>query len=248
MSTKNAGLAKKMGYKNIKVMLKGVPGWKKSRGYVVASDTFVKKGNIVLIDTRSKEEYEKGHVARAVNIPMNQFSYDTDEILPQNQSAPIVVYGKGDDSRKAYNVVKSMKRKTGAVMASSLDEWVAKGNKLVPGPSPKEIVWKRILGKGEIGLKEFNSIVSKLPQEKLIVDVRTKGEVKEGMYSGAKSIPLDEIQTRISELPKEKELIIHCTTGARAEMAYQELIKSGFKVRYLVANVECDDDGCEAEG
>lgn len=247
MSTTNAGLAKQMGYTNIKVMLQGVPGWKKNKGYVVASDSFVSTGNIVLIDTRSKEEYEAGHIPRAINIPLVSFTYDRDEDLPSYQAAPIVLYGNNDDAQKAYNVVKKMKRKTGAVMASSLREWVAKGNKLVSGPSPDKIVWVRELGKGEITLKEFNMIATNNPTDKLIVDVRTKDEVKEGMYKNAKSIPLDELGARMSELPKNKELIIHCTTGARAEMAYKELTQGGYKSRYLIAKVECDEDGCVAE-
>ena len=247
MSTKNAGLAKKMGYKNIKVMLKGVPGWKKNKGHVVASDKFVKSGNIILIDTRTQAEYEAGHVARAINIPLAAFTYDLNDEFPRSKSAPIVVYGNGSDSKKAYNVIKKMRRKTGSIMASSLEDWVAKGNKLVTGPSSREIVWVRKLEKGEIALKEFNQIAKNSPADKLILDVRTNEEVEDGVYKNAKSIPLDEVGARLEELPKDKEIIIHCTTGSRAEMAHLELKRAGFKSRYLVAIVECDEAGCEAE-
>ncbi len=247
MSTKNAGLAKKMGYKNVQVMLKGVPGWKKNRGYVVASDEFVHSGNVVLLDVRSQNEYEQGHIKGAYNIPLMQLTYDFNSELPRSMTAPIVVYGNKDDGRRAYNVIKKMQRKTGAVMTSSLEEWIANGNKLIKGPSPEEIVWTRKLGKGEISLTEFNSIWKNQSQDHVILDVRTNEEIKTGMFKGAKSIPLDKLSARYNELPKDKVLITHCATGARAEMAYQELLNKGFQSRYLVANVECDEDGCEAE-
>ena len=58
-------------------------------------------------------------------------------------------------------------------------------------------------------------------------------------------MPLDEIQAKMSQVPKDKKVIVHCTTGARAEMAYKELKAAGFDAYYLVADIECEEGECE---
>lgn len=243
MSTSNAGLAVKAGHTNVKVYLDGVPVWKKTGNHVVASEDFIKKGNIVLVDLRSKKEYEAGHIPRAHNIPMEDLEYAEDD-FPANQSAPIVVYGNGDDAQKAYKIIKGWGCKKGSVASVDFAAWKQAGNPIETGATPEEIVWKRILGKYEISIAEFMKI-SEGSADKLIIDVRTKDEVAAGMFAKARHIPLDDLQGQMSSLPKDKELIIHCTTGARAEMASAELRNAGFKSRYLVAGVECDGSECE---
>ena len=90
MSTKDAGMAVKLGYTNVHVMLKGVPGWKKSGQQLMASQKFLANGNIVLVDLRSKEEYEAGHIARAHNIPLAELQ-DANDDLPASPVTPIVL-------------------------------------------------------------------------------------------------------------------------------------------------------------
>lgn len=47
--------------------------------------------NTVLIDVRSAEEYEQGHLEGSVNIDYREIITDTD-ILPQQQDAFLIVY------------------------------------------------------------------------------------------------------------------------------------------------------------
>ena len=54
MSTDNAGLAKELGYTNIRVFLAGEPAWSDEGYPVYASNEFVEKGNIVLLDLRTR--------------------------------------------------------------------------------------------------------------------------------------------------------------------------------------------------
>ena len=243
MSTKNAGSAVKLGYTNVKVMLAGVPGWKKMGKYVVASPEFVKKGNIVLIDLRSKKEYESGHIPRAHNIPLEDLEYAEDD-FPSTKAAPIVVYGNGDAAKKAYKIVKGWGCKKGSISSVDFAAWKKGGNPIETGATPEEIVWKRKLGKHEINIADFMK-AAKGANGKLVLDVRTDDEVAEGKFATARHIPLDDLQGKIASLPKGKEIVVHCTTGARAEMASTELRNAGFKSRYLVANVECDGPDCD---
>ena len=246
MSTKDAGMAVKLGYTNVHVMLKGVPGWKKSGHPLVASEKFLKEGNIVLVDLRSKAEYEAGHISRAHHIPLAQLKEANDD-LPESPVAPVVLYGNGDQAVKGYKVLAKMKRKKVSLSPMDFAGWKAAGNKVATGATPEEIVWKRILGKNEVSIKEFMQVAKGHSGDKLILDVRTDDEAATGRFAGSQHIALDQLSGKMASLPKNKEILVHCTTGARAEMASTELRNAGFKSRYLVANVECEGADCDVE-
>jgi len=247
MSTESAGLAAKMGYKNIKVMLQGTPGWKKSGRQLVAGHDFVTKGNIVLIDLRPAAEARESHIPRAVNIPLAELANAEDD-FPENPTAPIVLYGKGDDGEKGAKIVKSWGFKAIALVDGGLAGYVAAGHQPARDRQPEtEIVWIRKPGDGEVLLEEFRQAMDNQKPGQVILDVRTNDEVKEGKLTGAIAIPLDELEARMAELPKDKEILVHCTTGARAEMAHGALKKAGLTSRFLVAEVECEDGACTLE-
>lgn len=241
MSPKSAGLAKKMGHTDVRVFLAGTPGWKKAGKSVTASEKFVKTDNIVLVDLRSKEEYEAGHIPRAHNIPLASLAAKEDD-LPLK--APVVVYANSFlEAQQGYDIMKKWGVKTGSIWPGGVTSWTNKGNKLATGPTPASISWTRKLGKNEVSAAEFKKALEGSSNQ-VILDVRTKDEVKECSFKNALTIPLDEIEKRIGELPKDKEILIHCTTGARAEMARAALDKAGFKSRFLLSDVECSGSDC----
>jgi rhodanese-related sulfurtransferase len=96
---------------------------------------------------------------------------------------------------------------------------------------------------GEIAIEDFKALAEKIPSDKIIIDVRDKDEAMNGMIIGAINIPAGEIKDRLKELPKDKELITHCVTGLRAESAYDDLKEAGYKVRFLNAIIQIDNDG-----
>jgi len=241
MSPNSAGMVKKMGYQNLRVMIEGMPGWKKSGKSANASEKFFQTGNIVLVDLRTKEAYEAGHIPRAHNIPLASLAAQ-EESFPSK--APTVVYADSiDEAQKGYNLIKKWGVKTISIWPGGEKSWAAKGNSLATGPTPASITWIRQLGKGEVSVAEFKKAIEGGVNQ-LILDVRTKDEVQTGAFKNSVAIPLDEIEKRCQELPKGKEILIHCSTGARAEMAKSALDKAGLKSRFLVAEVECEKGNC----
>jgi rhodanese-related sulfurtransferase len=244
MSPKAAGLAAKMGFTNVKVMLEGVPAWKKSGQMMSASNQFVVEGNHVLIDLRSEEEAAAGHIARAVNIPLAELT-DAEDDFPNSKTAPIVLYGNGDDARKAAKIIKGWGFKTISVVDGGLAGWQKAGNIMEKGPAGSEISWTRIMGPGEVSIADFQKAAAGEAAGQMILDVRTTDEIEAGRFSNSIHIPLDEIEARLAELPKDKEFLAHCSTGARAEMAISTLKKHNISARFLVAEVECEEGSCE---
>jgi rhodanese-related sulfurtransferase len=244
MSTKSAGLAVLAGYTNVKVMLKGVPGWKKSGRAVVASDEFVNTGNIVLVDLRSAQKSAEGRIPRSVTIPYDTLDDVIDDIPVK---APVVLYSDSDeDVADALDDFKDEGYKKVSLVHGNFSGWIARGGKQTSGPIVTEINWQRILGKNEVSIPEFKQESLKNPLEVIILDVRTKDEAETGILRDAIHIPLDELGKKASMLDKNKEIFIHCTTGARAEMATNELKRMGFaKVRYLLAHITIEAGLCE---
>ncbi len=74
-----------------------------------------------------------------------------------------------------------------------------------------------------------------LTDEHIILDVRTPMEIQNfGTLEGAINIPVDELRPRMNELPKDKEIIILCAVGLRGNVAYRQLVNSGYKARNLI--------------
>lgn len=243
LSPASAATAQKMGYTDIRVMLKGLPGWKKAGQMVVASDGFIEKGNIILLDVRPEAEVANGHIPRAVNIPLAGLA-DAEADFPVK--APVVVYGSGDEAGQAYKMLSKWGLKTVALVEGGLEGYVSRGHQLTKDKAESEITWVRQLGKTEVAAAEF--LEAAKSGAAVILDVRTTDETASGKFESALTIPLDSLEAKIAELPKDKEILVHCSTGARAEMAQQLLTKNGLKARFLMADVTCESVGsCTVE-
>ncbi|MGR5118886.1 FAD-dependent oxidoreductase [Vibrio astriarenae] len=88
--------------------------------------------------------------------------------------------------------------------------------------------------KGDIKAIHFNEI-DNLTADQVLLDVRNPSELQDvGFIEGALNIPVDELRQRLDELPKDKEIVIYCQVGLRGNVAYRQLVNSGFKARNLL--------------
>ena len=63
----------------------------------------------------------------------------------------------------------------------------------------------------------------------LLLDIRSAGEIAQGMLPGAEHLPMHTIPLRINELPKDKDLILYCHSGARSYHACAYLAQQGYE-------------------
>ncbi len=63
----------------------------------------------------------------------------------------------------------------------------------------------------------------------LVLDVRTPDEYARGHIPGAINVPHGELAIRIAELPvtKSEEIVVHCQSGRRAQLAETTLREAG---------------------
>jgi rhodanese-related sulfurtransferase len=78
--------------------------------------------------------------------------------------------------------------------------------------------------------EEFEAGI-KANKNAIVLDVRTPGEVAEGVIEGAVVIDFYDPQfaQKVAKLDKSKEVYIYCRSGARSGSAMEVLKKEGFK-------------------
>ncbi len=232
-----ARMAAKEGYTNVKVFHAGAPAWQESGKPLVTTYGFVSKrlDNVVLIDTRGPEPSKKGHIQGAFAIALDRVVQERDS-FPLDTKVPIILYGEQTDLAKMNPVVEElalwMDHKM-FVLDGGYANWTKMGGPVASEKIRTKIVYLPKPGPGEIVGDEFMNIVNGQPEDKVILDVRTAEETSEGKIEWAVNIPLDDLQSNLGKLSKDKEIIVHCGTGMRAQMAYSSLKNAGYNTRFL---------------
>ena len=232
-----ASLAAKKGYTNIKVFHAGTPAWQANGKPLVTTYEFVSKrlDNVVLIDIRGPEAAQKGHIQGAFSIGLDQLVAERDS-FPLDTKVPLILYGDHTDLLKITPVVEELTLWVDHkmfVLDGGYTGWTQRGGPVQSEKIRTKIVYLPKPGPGEIVGDEFMNIVNSQPEDKIILDVRTLDETSDGKIKWAINIPLDDLQGSLDKLDTKKEVIVHCGTGMRAQMAYSALKNAGYNTRFL---------------
>ncbi len=84
-----------------------------------------------------------------------------------------------------------------------------------------------------LNVKEFKELMDKIPN-KTVLDVRTNGEVAQGVLPQATQIDYNggNFESQLDKLDKNKPVFIYCAVGGRSGSACSVLAKKGFKQVY----------------
>ncbi|WP_375578476.1 MBL fold metallo-hydrolase [Marivirga tractuosa] len=159
----------------------------------------------LIIDTRAKEEFKKGHLKGAINIQnkeADKFETWLGSIVGPDEPYYLVAENQKDLEFAIYRAAK-----------------IGYEANLVAGViNPKgEIVSDPL-----VNLEDFK----KNPDAYTIIDIRNKSEVDDGkFFDSAKNIPLPELRERASEIDVQKPVIVHCAGGYRSAAGFS-IVKS----------------------
>ena len=96
-----------------------------------AQFTEIQDSDYILVDVRTIEEYESGHIQDAINFDYYSESFQK-EILSLDKSASIVLYCRTQNrSTKTANYLKENGYKEITVLEGGITSWVKNGNDLV---------------------------------------------------------------------------------------------------------------------
>lgn len=228
-----------------------MPEWNK-RNFSVLNAQALKEGwldkdlSFVLLDVRPEKEAKAGFIKGAVSIPEKSIDKALKSFPSKDLKPPIVVYdarGDGTAEKVAMKLVKAGYPGP-RVLTGGFAAWQGAKYAVETGNPATKVAYVPKPKAGSIPATEFEAFAKGVPADVQIVDVREEDEIyNTGMIKGALNIPAGEIASRLAEIPKDKTIIMHCSTGARAEMAYNVLKDKGYKVRFLDATVTNKQDG-----
>ena len=244
MSSPASAIAARVGYTNVRVMLAGEEGWIRAEYPTYADDDFIMQSDRVLIDLRAARNDAVERIPRSVSIPLDTLEDRLDDI---SKKAPVIVYSdRIQDSLTALSELRMANFQRVSMVEGNFKGWKQRHNPVISGPVETKISRKRKLGRDEVSPATFTRAMNgKL--DALILDVRTDEELTGGKLLRAKHIPLNDLAKRREELPENKRIFIYSATGARADMACDQLKEQGYDAFFLMADVSCQGGSCSIE-
>ncbi len=257
-SHKSAYMAEELGYTNVKVYSKGYPDWIKKGNLSAVSTAYVKNAidtnkNVVIIDTRPKRKYDKGHVTTAINIPDRQFDQMLDT-LPTDKNTSLIFYCGGYKCTKSVTTAKKaidLGYTNVKTFPAGYPAWnKAYGNvNIKPAASTggKPTTAKLVAGaeEGTVTVESFQKAMKENRDGILLIDVRSPTEHATATISGAVNIPIDDLDKKIDELPTDKPIVFFCNMGGTSGEAYDMLkeFRPELEAYFLSAELTCDKQG-----
>lgn len=197
----------KEGYDSIENVLN-----KNTKALTVAEFENASAGDVIVLDTRSPEEFEKGFVPNSINIGLN------------GQYAPWV--GALLDAKTPLILVTEVGKETEAVLRLARVGYENVNGFLQGGIN----AWKNAGKKTETiqSISALDFVDQLKNSDCCILDVRKQAEVESGIIENAQHICLSRLQTQLPLLDKNKHYYIHCAGGYRSMMAASIMKKKGF--------------------
>ncbi|WP_461451805.1 MBL fold metallo-hydrolase [Mucilaginibacter sp.] len=153
--------------------------------------------NILVIDTRNKADFRKGHLKDSINL-QNGEKFETwlGSIISLDEKFYLIASNNSD--------LDIMIKKTAKIGY----EGNIKAALLTPDNSNERSV--------DLDIEDFKAN----EQNYTVVDVRNWGEVNDGtLFNNPVIIPLPELRERINEIPTGKPIVAHCAAGYRSAAA-----------------------------
>jgi len=197
-----------------------------------------------LVDVRTPQEYQQGHIAGAINIDWYQRSF-RNHILHIPKDKPILIYCRsGNRTSKTSGVLKSLGYTEIYNLEKGINQWAIQKAPITRNESAvnKDFQNKILNSKGEIAPEitskgkiynvssvDFNKVVGL--SNVSIIDIRTPQEFVSGHIKGATNIDWYQRSFRdlIQDIPKDKPIAIYCRSGNRTSKAANLLQSLGFQ-------------------
>lgn len=220
----------------------------------------------LVIDLRNAEDYAKGHMKGAVNIPLANLPENLNK-LPMDKTLMIYCYS-GQTSALAtvplkvygYKAVSISRGFPSLEKAGFAIDTVAVPFSGVEAKAPTDAK----VAAAQAGVKEaLDALVKQFGQKTLIVpgkdvkalvdaaaanyyivDLRNAEDYAKGYVKGAVNVTLAQLPDAMKSFPKDKTIVLYCYSGQTAAMSLVPLKAEGFKL----VSISTGFPGAEAGG
>jgi len=241
LSVDSAAIFRKMGYTDAWVYRNGVPGWNQKAQPLLAEQPYVKKGNLVLIDTAAGKDTIVTASNKTVQLSMADLKGEKGQAAlgTLSKNAPLVVIGRGDMEAVNATLEELREKDFRRLAYFPLGAWK---DALAAAPAITAVTWAPVYGPGQISPKAFEDAVA---SGKTIVDVRPAADFARGHFKGALNLPIEDMDRDYARIPKDAPVFVNCATGAKSQKAFDILGRKGYtNVSYLDAEIACRADAC----
>ncbi|MBA3057742.1 MAG: hypothetical protein KJ614_17180 [Gammaproteobacteria bacterium] len=241
LSVDSAVIFKKMGYADSWVYRNGVPGWNQKAQPLLAEEAFVKKGNLVLIDTAPAKPSIVTASNQLVQLPLSDLQGDKGDMAlgKLSKNAPLVVIDRGDMAAVNAVLENLRERDFRRLAYFPLSAWTGT---LAAAPALTALSWAPVYGPGQISPKAFEEAVA---AGKFLLDVRPAADFARGHFKGAVNLPVEELEKDFAKIPKDVPVFVSCASGAKSQKTFDILGRKGYaNVSYLDAEISCKGELC----
>jgi glyoxylase-like metal-dependent hydrolase (beta-lactamase superfamily II)/rhodanese-related sulfurtransferase len=183
---------------DVEINKKGAPSFNDSVAAVlrIGQNDALNK-NILVIDTRPKQEFRNGYLKGAINLQDgDKFETWLGSIVNPGEQFYLIAANEAE--------LDTMIKKAAKIGYEQNIE----GALLNPATSAEKLP--------DLDLADFVHQT----EDYTVVDVRNRNETEEGLiFKSAITIPLPELRERISEIPAGKPIVVHCAAGYRSAAA-----------------------------
>lgn len=202
---------------------------------------------ILLVDIRAKEDYDKGHLPGAVNIPFGAIGKNLDR-LPTNKQIVMYCYS-GQTSAQAVAATKvlgfnSISFQGGMNFGWKTLELAEDTLEMTENPLPDanepefteegKVLWDAVAkyfdeGKNYIEKPEtLNELITDNPAAIYVLDIRSAEDYGKGHIEGSENIPFKEVGKNLDKLPKNRPIYVTCYSGQTASQILMMLRLNGY--------------------
>jgi hydroxyacylglutathione hydrolase len=183
-----------------------------------SNGTLADDDEVVVIDTREKEAFMRGHLAGSILAPIDDDFATTagSYVLPGKPVYLVVEPGRADEAVRALVRV-GLDDVRGTITPEALADYGRGNDKL---RMLKQIDFDELDGR-----RHYSNVE--------IIDVRRKDEWDQKHIPNARHVPHVRLLEHLDDLPRDKTLLVHCQTGIRSAVASALLDARGFCVAYV---------------
>ena len=240
LSIDSAEIFRNSGYAQARVYRNGVPGWNQKMQPLLAAESFVKDGKLILIDTGVGKKTIVAPGIQTIQIQQFELGGKGKELLAElSRNAPLVVLERGNMKTANEALEELRDQDFRRLTYLPIKDW--KGP-LAAALALAKATWTPTYGPGQISPKEFEQAVAR---GEFTMDIRPKADFAAGHFKGAVNIPIEVFDTEWETIPKDRPVYFHCGTGTKAQKAFDILGRKGYtNLKYVDAEVSCKGDVC----
>ncbi|RFZ95172.1 MBL fold metallo-hydrolase [Mucilaginibacter conchicola] len=189
-------MPKYFGY-DVELNKNGAPGFTESIAAVAKPSQEIDLSDALIIDTRNRDAYRKGHVKGSFNLQdAEKFETWLGSVIGPDEAFYLIA-----ENDAALDTAITKAAKIGY-------ERNIKAAVLTPSTATEQSAC--------LDMADFKAN----PDNYTIIDVRNWAEIKAGkLFADALTIPLPELRERVGEIPADKPILVHCAAGYRSAAA-----------------------------